>query len=139
MFENKYIQGAAMQGVSPCYTNCWLTNARLSYQVAWERDLSIIPEVEDWRKWSMRIHKGILNVALIKASCKVHGRWYLDPERLYPDTSATCFRGCGQIGSPLHVWWSCPKVCHFWMRVHPFYFFSHNGQRHSRCEHRPTK
>lgn len=82
-------------------------------------------EVEDWRKRSIRIHKGILNVTLIEASYKVQARWYMVPERLakiFPDASPLCFGGCGQIGTHLHIWWTCPKVRRFWMRVHSLIF-----------------
>lgn len=67
--------------------------------MAWERDLSLAPEVEDWHKWNTQIHKGVLNVALIEASYKVHARGYLVPEplsKMYP----------GHFGFLLQGFWS---------------------------------
>lgn len=39
--------------------------------MAWERDLGIALEVEDWQPWTAHIHKGIMNVALIEAGYNV--------------------------------------------------------------------
>lgn len=84
--------------------------------MAWQKDL-------DWRKWSSQILKGIGNVALIEAGCKVFARWYLTERlsKMHPGASPSCFRGCGQAGTPLHIWWTCPKIRRFWMRVHSFF------------------
>lgn len=79
-------------------------SARLSHQVAIKKNMGISPEVEGWHSWSTHIHKGILNVALIEARYKVHARWHLVPERLsrmYSGSSASCFRGCGQMDGGL--------------------------------------
>lgn len=81
----------------------------------------------------MSTFKGIINVSLVEAGFKVVSHWYLEPEglhRMYPDSSALCSQGCGQVGSKFHTW-SCAKVWQFWIRAHLlkekygfFFFFS---------------
>lgn len=44
-------------------------------------------------------------------------RWYLVPARIakfLPKFSPNCFRGCGDRGTHLHIWWTCPLVQRFW-------------------------
>lgn len=46
--------------------------------------------------------------------------WYRVPTmlaRIYPSTSDLCWRGCGQRGSFLHVWWDCPLIRPFWEEI----------------------
>lgn len=55
-------------------------------------------------------------------------RWYWAPARiakLNPSYSDRCFRGCGQQGDEMYIWWSCSHFVGFWSRVfwasvHPF-------------------
>lgn len=51
---------------------------------------------------------------------KIHLRWYLTPVRIShmsPASSRLCWRQCGQVGSLLHMWWSCPVISTFWSSV----------------------
>lgn len=51
---------------------------------------------------------------------KIHLRWYLTPVRLVhmsSSASRTCWRQCGQVGSLLHMWWSCPLLSNFWSQI----------------------
>lgn len=54
---------------------------------------------------------------------KLNGRLYLVPEclsKMFLGLSASCFRGCGQTGTPLHTWWTGPKLRRFWLREYAF-------------------
>ena len=47
-------------------------------------------------------------------------RWYLTPYRLsrvYHGTSPLCWRQCGEVGTLIHIMWSCPKLSHLWSGV----------------------
>lgn len=57
--------GGGGWGVSMLYKLLTSPPTNLSHQVAWEGNLGIAPGAENWRKWSLQIHKGTLNVALI--------------------------------------------------------------------------
>lgn len=55
----------------------------------------------------MPAFKGIMNVSLVEAGFKVVSHWYFEPEglhRMYTDSSALFFQGCGQVGSKFHLW-----------------------------------
>lgn len=34
-----------------------------------------------------------------------------------PTYSALCFRGCSDLGTHLHTWWTCPTVQSFWKEI----------------------
>uniref|UniRef100_A0A803T4M9 Reverse transcriptase zinc-binding domain-containing protein n=1 Tax=Anolis carolinensis TaxID=28377 RepID=A0A803T4M9_ANOCA len=51
---------------------------------------------------------------------KVVWRWYLAPIRLNQidkKYSKQCWRGCQEIGTYIHMWWSCKYVQKFWENV----------------------
>lgn len=56
-------------------------------------------------------------------SYKFLTRWYRTPVKLpqmYRTTDARCWRGCGQRGTFLHLWWLCPKIRGFWKEIAPW-------------------
>lgn len=77
------------------------TAGTLSYQMAWKAELGIYIVEEDWARWSVRVHKGIINKTLGEANSKV-----------YPTISP-----CALEAAMYHVWWSFSTVQHYWIRV----------------------
>lgn len=56
----------------------------------WKTDLGAEIDVEDWSRWSIMVHKGILKTTLAKANYKFLSRQYMVPSRLaklFPDAS----------------------------------------------------
>lgn len=48
---------------------------------------------------------------------KILNNWHLTPSklaRIYPPTLNACWRTCGNSGSSLHIWWTCPQLKPFW-------------------------
>lgn len=37
--------------------------------------------------------------------------------QIYPSASDLCWRGCGQRGMLLHIWWECHQIRHFWTAI----------------------
>lgn len=37
--------------------------------------------------------------------------------KMHPQVSSYCFRCCGHTRTMFHIWWQCPKVTRFWIRV----------------------
>lgn len=74
-------------------------------------------EVEDWNQiWSSTNSSSFTLVAK-ETNCEVLSRWYLEPvwiAQAVPNYSPLCFRGCSEIGSHIHIWWSCLLVSKFW-------------------------
>lgn len=51
---------------------------------------------------------------------KILNDWYLIPSKLakiYPSTLSACWRNCGYSGTPLYIWWTCPKLKPFWSTI----------------------
>lgn len=106
--------------ISELYTLFADQGSKLFYQLAWEADLRETIDEEVCFQWSTMVQKGILNTSLVEANYKVLSRWYLVPTwlaKIYLDASPLCFRGCVQEGSMLHIWWTCPKVKQYWIRI----------------------
>lgn len=93
---------------------------KASYMQSWERDLGLDWDLDTWHSRFSSAYKGILNISLIEADLKVLSRWYLVPTRLakfYPQSSPLCFRGCGHLGSLLHILWECPRIRGYWNKL----------------------
>lgn len=82
-------------GISMAYASLLTSPLKHPYMLAWERDLDFTLKLETWYFRLQVSYKGILSVSLIEAGIKVLTRWYLVTTRLarmYPSTSADCFR-----------------------------------------------
>lgn len=104
-------------GISLIYTSLAQNVNLPTYARAWESDLDLHLDPEDWFHSFRRSYKGILNTGLIEANVKLITRWYYVPTRLakiYPDALPLCFRGCGHLGTIHHIWWTCPRIRSFW-------------------------
>lgn len=51
---------------------------------------------------------------------KILTRWYRTPvklQKIFPGTSDQCWRCKADKGTILHIFWTCPKLQHFWTEV----------------------
>lgn len=86
----------------------------------WERELSKHFPLNSWFRAAMAPRKFSSCINHVELMRKIHLRWYLTPDRLvhmFPSSSRLCWRGCGRVGSLLHMWWSCPIISPFWLTV----------------------
>lgn len=87
----------------------------------WEQDLSINLSDTEWETIYTITHKGSLNIYAQKNYFKLLPRWYRTPlilHLIYPTVSPHCWRCGTEMGSLLHIWWTCPKIQPFWKEVH---------------------
>uniref|UniRef100_A0A803K3V4 Reverse transcriptase domain-containing protein n=1 Tax=Xenopus tropicalis TaxID=8364 RepID=A0A803K3V4_XENTR len=88
---------------------------------AWEKELNLSIDPIDWNTAFTLIMASTKSARLLEPSIKLMYRWYLVPSRLhkiFPQTaSKECWRGCGQDGTHVHIWWECPKLASFWTQV----------------------
>uniref|UniRef100_A0A8C5N0D2 Reverse transcriptase domain-containing protein n=1 Tax=Leptobrachium leishanense TaxID=445787 RepID=A0A8C5N0D2_9ANUR len=92
----------------------------LTYINAWEKDLGEQLDREEWLDiWdSMRIV--LVCTTHQEQLVKTIFRWYVTPvqlSRMSPPTPDTCWKGCGERGSYIHLWWTCPQIQHYWTGV----------------------
>lgn len=88
--------------------------------IQWEQDLNITFDLPDWQDMAYALSKVSINTTLIEANYKTLLRWYLIPTRvakMHPSASPMCFRQCGHVGTMCHIWWQCPNITRFWIRV----------------------
>lgn len=88
-----------------------------SYTAQWSTDLQIEHDAEDWVDIWTNTKSSSHNIVALEANYKVLMSWYLVPARVskfLPNYSPMCFRGCGERGTHVHIWWSCPIVKQFW-------------------------
>lgn len=65
------------------------------------------------------MHKSSVCTRIQELNYKLVSRWYMVPttlHRFFPETSDRCWR-CGEEGSLLHIFWSCPSLERFWSSV----------------------
>lgn len=104
------------EGISIIYAFLAKRSNTPSYARAWESEIELRLDPGKWFQPFRRSYKGIMNIALIEAN-KILTRWYYVPARLariFTDASPVCYRGCNQVGSMFHIWWTCPHIRSFW-------------------------
>lgn len=70
-------------------------------------------EPEDWSDIWNSTELSMVNILALETNYKVLTRWYLLLARIakvLPTYSLNCFRGCVEIGTHMHVWWTCPVL-----------------------------
>lgn len=64
--------------------------------------------------------KSSICTKLQESNYNILTRWYLTPSRLhlmFPNTSNICWRCRKEVGTILHMFWSCSKLTDFWSKV----------------------
>ena len=111
--------------ISELYAMLMSSSTKLNYMLRWEEDLQETFDLNKWCELAETASKSLINTSIIEANYKVLLRWYMVPARLATfvhGATPNCFRGCGQVGTAYHIWWSCPKVRRFWIRVYNFIY-----------------
>lgn len=96
------------------------SDPHLSCIADWERDLN--------RTFSPQQKQCILHFTYKPSICtkmkennfKILTRWYKTPARLskiFPASSDRCWRCEEERGTLLHVFWTCPIIAQFWLKV----------------------
>lgn len=91
-----------------------------SYIKQWEKDLGTLVELNTIKKIMNLTHSSAIDVKTTEMNYKCLVRWYITPERaskFQKESSAECWRGCGEIGTMAHIWWKCPKIQKYWEKV----------------------
>lgn len=93
---------------------------RPPYIAQWERDLSISFTDHQMDRMLFFAYKTSICSRYQEIGYKCLTRWHHTPAKLhkmYPACSPTCWRCGGEIGSYLHIFWSCPTLQSFWTSV----------------------
>lgn len=88
--------------------------------VCWEQELQKSFPISCWLEASEMVSKLSKCVNHKEIMRKIHLRWYLTPNRVQhikPRSSKFCWKKCGEMGTQLHMWWSCPVSQRFWIKV----------------------
>lgn len=92
----------------------------LKYRSQWEHDLALDQNTIDWDRGWTNICKSSKSLSIKETAIKLMTRWYYTPTRIqkiYPQSSPQCFRGCTQLGTYLHIFWECEKLQPTWTEV----------------------
>lgn len=107
--------------ISKLYTHLTTTSSHLSsYTTCWINDLNVSLEQEDWDDIWATTNSSSQNITAVETNYKVLLRWYMVSARIakyLPTYPPTCFRGCGEQGTYVHIWWTCPVVQRFWVEI----------------------
>lgn len=86
----------------------------------WERDLGVEFTPEQRSHMYRLAHSSSIESRTQETNYKLLTHWYRVPaviSRIYPLVSDRCWRGCGQKGTLLHIWWDCSAIKPFWMEI----------------------
>ncbi|CAH2285179.1 Hypothetical predicted protein, partial [Pelobates cultripes] len=91
-----------------------------SFMAQWNREQTIRFPKDQWLR-SILALKGITSCySHVEAHKKLIYRWYLTPDKLnkiYPLSSAQCWRCEQDRGTMNHIWWHCPNIQPLWTEV----------------------
>lgn len=107
--------------ISAMYTILMHVSVKFTYITQWEQEIQETLDLEAWHSIALTASRSLINTSIVEANYKVLLRWYLVPAGLatfVPRASSKCFWGCGQEGTAYHIWWQCPKVQRFLIRVY---------------------
>uniref|UniRef100_A0A803JHE0 Reverse transcriptase domain-containing protein n=1 Tax=Xenopus tropicalis TaxID=8364 RepID=A0A803JHE0_XENTR len=90
------------------------------YMTKWANCLPTPPTTEDWEAIWTNSRKIVTCVRQKESIYKTLMFWYYTPDKLhalFPDHPNTCWRLCGEVGTPLHIFWTCPKIQPLWNNI----------------------
>lgn len=94
-----------------------------SYVEKCERDLGLHLESSNWDKIWIATKLFSKNIIALGTNYKLLLRWYLVPVRItkyIPQYCPLCFRGCGELGSHIHIFWECSVTkCSYFLHCLP--------------------
>lgn len=88
--------------------------------LSWEREIGQTFEPPDWEEMLDNMFRNTRSHSIPKTAVKLHTRWYVTPVKLhsiYPVVSPRCFRGCAELGSLTHIFWSCTHLVPMWQKA----------------------
>ena len=97
-----------------------LTAKLPSYAEKWMNDLGFNIDISTWNKVWSNTKTSSQNILAMETNDKVLMYWYLVPVRIAkfaPHYSPLCFRGCGDPGTHLHIFWECPVTKNYWKEI----------------------
>ena len=93
---------------------------RLPCFTEWERALNRTFSEKKREKILSHTHKSSICTRVQETNYKILTGWYRTPDllhKIFPATSDRCWRCMEDKGTMLHVFWSCPRLHHFWSEV----------------------
>lgn len=86
----------------------------------WEAETGQEYSADDWQDMLSNMHRGTKWIVVKETVVKLHIRLHYTPVRLhtmYPLVPDTCFRGCTDRGTHLHIFWSCKTIKPLWQQA----------------------
>lgn len=86
----------------------------------WEEEMGTGDMEVDVCKILRLTHATSSDCSSTEINYKCLARWYITPDKLHQyqrDASNLCWRGCVEIGTMSHIWWTCPKIKVYWKEV----------------------
>lgn len=86
----------------------------------WEKELGTQMNDSEIGKIMRMAHTTSIDYNTIEMSYKCLTRWYITPGMAHNyqwKVSQLCWRGCKELGTMSHIWWTCPKIKKYWREV----------------------
>lgn len=83
----------------------------------WEEELGNKISNNEARRILSRVNGMSVNYRIAEMNYRVMARMYITPDlahKMQDEISQFCWRGCGEVGTAAHIWWSCPEIRKFW-------------------------
>ena len=98
-----------------------IQETKTPYMKRWEKLLKLDVAIEDWQTIFLNVSNASLCVNIKENFFKLLSFWYLTPSKMrniYKNDQWLCWKGCSEVGTYFHIWWSCVKMQTFWKMIH---------------------
>lgn len=95
----------------------------------WEEEIGNKISDKEARRVLSRVNDTSVNYKIAEMNFRILARMYFTPDlahKIQDGTSQYCWRGCGEVGTMLHVWWTCPVMRKFWEEIRKFIYLITN-------------
>lgn len=99
-------------------------STKTAHMLAWEKDLGTPFCLKEWKHARGTTFKASRCVDHWDNFLKIANRSYLVPYRLskiFPTGNSQCWRGCGEVGTLFHIFWTYKCLRSFWNEIFSCY------------------
>lgn len=86
----------------------------------WGNELGVQLDSNRLKKTLELTHSSSTDISVAEMNYKILTGWYITPDKAskyQKDKTSECWRGCKGVGNMAHIWWDCPVIKRYWLKI----------------------